>query len=338
MISDLLLALSGIPGDIIVHESYTSPQTPDRFIISSRAMEMDIVLPFERDLVEKRLLPLAHAVKVLKEFVEREDAKRRMRSSDDDNTGVSIQSEHHLCAYRRGLLSGIDQAVLQPYEERLLLLEQKILKGQIEPNANAIEEFLGEFTVSIVGTMDALKKIIEDEEEDGFYGAKLLDELAFRYRQCGSFETKRALRILRRFAMRAFYGHSFVWLAFGTVAEEQQIRRDFGRRRREVNNKGSFFIGAVREEDMMTQRLERLDMNEEEEEKYDDDEKEDSMMKNTDEYQIRYFQDDDYLEKAKILPTDGGASAWRDAFAVKIEQTPKRMSASDAEAVHFVGR
>ena len=340
MISDLLLALSGIPGDIIVHESYTSPTTPDRFIISSRAMEMDIVLPFERDLVEKRLLPLAFAVKVLKEFAEREDAKRRMRSSDDDTNGVSIQSEHHLCAYRRGLLSGIDQAVLQPYEERLLLLEQKILKGQIEPNANAIEEFLGEFTVSVIGTMDALKKIIEEEEEDGFYGAKLLDELAFRYRQCGSFETKRALRILRRFAMRAFYGHSFVWLAFGTVAEEQQIRRDFGgRRRREVNNKGSFFIGAVREEDVMTQRLERLEMNEEEEKYDDDDEKEDSMRRNADEeYQIRYFQDDDYLENAKILPTDGGASAWRDAFAVKIEQTPKRMSASDAEAVHFVGR
>jgi len=89
----------------------------------------------------------------------------------------------------------------------------------------------------------------------------------------------------------------------------------------------------------MTQRLERLEMNEEEEKYDDDDEKEDSMMRNADEeYQIRYFQDDDYLENAKILPTDGGASAWRDAFAVKIEQTPKRMSASDAEAVHFVGR
>ena len=342
MISDLLLALSGIPGDIIVHESYTSPTMPDRFIISSRAMEMDIVLPHERDLVEKRLLPVAFAVKVLKEFAQREDAKRRRRSGDDESDGViqsSSRDHRNLCAYRRGLLSGIDQAVLQPYEQRLLLLEQKILKGQIEPNANAIEEFLGEFTVSVIGTMDALKKILEDEdEEDGFYGAKLLDELAFRYRQCGSFETKEALRILRRFAMRAFYGHCFVWLAFGTVAEEQQMRRDFGRRRRrELNNKGSFFIGAVREEDVMTQRLERLDMNEEEEED-DDDEKENSMMKNTDEYQIRYFQDDDYLENAKILPTDGGASAWRDAFAVKIEQTPKRMSASDAEAVHFVGR
>ena len=340
MISDLLLALSGIPGDIIVHESYTSPTMPDRFIISSRAMEMDIVLPHERDLVEKRLLPVAFAVKVLKEFAQREDAKRRRRSGDDESDGViqsSSRDHRNLCAYRRGLLSGIDQAVLQPYEQRLLLLEQKILKGQIEPNANAIEEFLGEFTVSVIGTMDALKKILEDEdEEDGFYGAKLLDELAFRYRQCGSFETKEALRILRRFAMRAFYGHCFVWLAFGTVAEEQQMRRDFGRRRRrELNNKGSFFIGAVREEDVMTQRLERLDMNEEED---DDDEKENSMMKNTDEYQIRYFQDDDYLENAKILPTDGGASAWRDAFAVKIEQTPKRMSASDAEAVHFVGR
>ena len=342
MISDLLLALSGIPGDIIVHESYTSPTMPDRFIISSRAMEMDIVLPHERDLVEKRLLPVAFAVKVLKEFAQREDAKRRRRSGDDESDGViqsSSRDHRNLCAYRRGLLSGIDQAVLQPYEQRLLLLEQKILKGQIEPNANAIEEFLGEFTVSVIGTMDALKKILDDEdEEDGFYGAELLDELAFRYRQCGSFETKEALRILRRFAMRAFYGHCFVWLAFGTVAEEQQMRRDFGRRRRrELNNKGSFFIGAVREEDVMTQRLERLDMNEEEEED-DDDEKENSMMKNTDEYQIRYFQDDDYLENAKILPTDGGASAWRDAFAVKIEQTPKRMSASDAEAVHFVGR
>ena len=334
MISDLLLALSGIPGDIIVHESYTSPTTPDRFIISSRAMEMDIVLPFERDLVEKRLLPLAFAVKVLKEFAEREDAKRRMRSSDDDTNGVSIQSEHHLCAYRRGLLSGIDQAVLQPYEERLLLLEQKILKGQIEPNANAIEEFLGEFTVSVIGTMDALKKIIEEEEEDGFYGAKLLDELAFRYRQCGSFETKRALRILRRFAMRAFYGHCFAWLAFGSVVEEKCFgalrESNEGMRRR----KGSFFIGAVREEDVMTRRLERLEMNKDDE----DDGMNEEEMKYTDELQSRYFQDDDYLENAKILPSDGGAAAWRDAFAVKIEQTPKRMSASDAEAVHFVGR
>ena len=84
----------------------------------------------------------------------------------------------------------------------------------------------------------------------------------------------------------------------------------------------------------MTRRLERLEMNKDDE---DDDMKEEEM-KYTDEHQSRYFQDDDYLENAKILPSDGGAAAWRDAFAVKIEQTPKRMSASDAEAVHFVGR
>ena len=326
MISELLLALSGIPGDIIAHQPYQSSSAPDRFAISSRAMESGIVSQCERDLLEKRLLPIAHAACVLKRFVEREEEKRRSASSSSS------------CAYRRAVVTAVDRMVLQPYESRLCHLEQKILKGSIEPNANAIEEFLGEFSASLIGVKEALKRAMmedgEDEEDDGLYGAKLLDELAFRYRQCGCFETKNALRVVRRFAMRAFYGHCFAWLAFGSVVEEKCFgalrESNEGMRRR----KGSFFIGAVREEDVMTRRLERLEMNKDDE---DDDMKEEEM-KYTDEHQSRYFQDDDYLENAKILPSDGGAAAWRDAFAVKIEQTPKRMSASDAEAVHFVGR
>jgi hypothetical protein len=330
MISELLLALSGIPGDIIAHQPYQSSSAPDRFVISSRAMESGIVSQCERDLLEKRLLPIAHAACVLKRFVEREEEKRRSASS--------FVSSSSSCAYRRAVVTAVDRMVLQPYESRLCHLEQKILKGSIEPNANAIEEFLGEFSASLIGVKEALKRVMledgEGEEDDGFYGAKLLDELAFRYRQCGCFETKNALRVVRRFAMRAFYGHCFAWLAFGSVVEEKCFgtlrESNEGMRRR----KGSFFIGAVREEDVMTRRLERLEMNKDDE---DDDMKEEEM-KYTDEHQSRYFQDDDYLENAKILPSDGGAAAWRDAFAVKIEQTPKRMSASDAEAVHFVGR
>lgn len=328
MISELLLALSGIPGDIIAHQPYQSSSAPDRFAISSRAMESGIVSQCERDLLEKRLLPIAHAACVLKRFVEREEEKRRNHRSFSSSS----------CAYRRAVVTAVDRMVLQPYESRLCHLEQKILKGSIEPNANAIEEFLGEFSASLIGVKEALKRVMledgEGEEDDGFYGAKLLDELAFRYRQCGCFETKNALRVVRRFAMRAFYGHCFAWLAFGSVVEEKCFgtlrESNEGMRRR----KGSFFIGAVREEDVMTRRLERLEMNKDDE---DDDMKEEEM-KYTDEHQSRYFQDDDYLENAKILPSDGGAAAWRDAFAVKIEQTPKRMSASDAEAVHFVGR
>ena len=329
MISELLLALSGIPGDVIAHQPYQSSSVPDRFAISSKAMESGIVSQCERDLLEKRLLPIAHAAWVLKRFVEREEEKRR-------NHHQSFSSSS--CAYRRAVVTAVDRMVLQPYESRLCHLEQKILKGSIEPNANAIEEFLGEFSASLIGAKEALKRVMledgEGEEDDGFYGAKLLDELAFRYRQCGCFETKNALRVVRRFAMRAFYGHCFAWLAFGSVVEEKCFgalrESNEGMRRR----KGSFFIGAVREEDVMTRRLERLEMNKDDE----DDGMNEEEMKYTDEHQSRYFQDDDYLENAKILPSDGGAAAWRDAFAVKIEQTPKRMSASDAEAVHFVGR
>ena len=328
MISELLLALSGIPGDIIAHQPYQSSSVPDRFAISSKAMESGIVSHCERDLLEKRLLPIAHAACVLKRFVEREEEKRRNHQSFSSSS----------CAYRRAVVTAVDRMVLQPYESRLCHLEQKILKGSIEPNANAIEEFLGEFSASLIGVKEALKRAMledgEDEEDDGFYGAKLLDELAFRYRQCGCFETKNALRVVRRFAMRAFYGHCFAWLAFGSVVEEKCFgalrESNEGMRRR----KGSFFIGAVREEDVMTRRLERLEMNKDDE----DDRMNEEEMKYTDEHQSRYFQDDDYLENAKTLPSDGGAAAWRDAFAVKIEQTPKRMSASDAEAVHFVGR
>ena len=330
MISELLLALSGIPGDIIAHQPYQSSSVPDRFAISSKAMESGIVSHCERDLLEKRLLPIAHAACVLKRFVEREEEKRRSASS--------FVSSSSSCAYRRAVVTAVDRMVLQPYESRLCHLEQKILKGSIEPNANAIEEFLGEFSASLIGVKEALKRVMledgEGEEDDGFYGAKLLDELAFRYRQCGCFETKNALRVVRRFAMRAFYGHCFAWLAFGSVVEEKCFgtlrESNEGMRRR----KGSFFIGAVREEDVMTRRLERLEMNKDDE----DDGMNEEEMKYTDEHQSRYFQDDDYLENAKTLPSDGGAAAWRDAFAVKIEQTPKRMSASDAEAVHFVGR
>ena len=70
----------------------------------------------------------------------------------------------------------------------------------------------------------------------------------------------------------------------------------------------------------MTQRLESMEMNGEDDDN-NDDKKE--AIRSADEHQSRCFQEDEYLENAKTLPTDGGASAWRDAFAVKIEQTPK---------------
>lgn len=328
MIPELLLALSGIPGDVIEHQPYRSPRCPDRFGVSKKAVDAGVVLDGEIDALERKLLPMAHAVFVLRQFVETEEKKRR--------------SGKRACAYRRAMVASLDEMLVQPYEERLLHLEQKILDGSIEPNANAIEDFLGEFSISLIGTTEALKRIIEDDEdddddtsEDGFYGAKLLDELSFRYRQCGSFETKNALRMARRFAMRAFYGHCFVWLAFGTVAEERYYGEEGIEKRSSSRRRGSFFIGAVREEDVMTQRLESMEMNGEDDDN-NDDKKE--AIRSTDEHQSRCFQDDEYLESAKTLPTDGGASAWRDAFAVKIEQTPKRMSAIDAEAVHFVGR
>ena len=70
--------------------------------------------------------------------------------------------------------------------------------------------------------------------------------------------------------MRAFYGHCFVWLAFGTVAEERCYGGEGIEKRSSRRRRGSFFIGAVREEDVMTQRLESMEMNGEDDDNNDD--------------------------------------------------------------------
>jgi len=317
MIPELFLALAGVPGDCFVIKPFESPLHPTRFAVN----EIFAMSNAEQAQIS-RLLKVGLAINCLRKFV---DLVHGDDAADDDlSHGFSKRSSdrNRTCAYLRALANSLSSEILSSYEELLVELEREVLRARIEPHAIAIEGFLGKWTIALPGLCEALKRVIEHREDDrdrGFMkGAKLIDEVQFRYRACGSFETKEMLRKVRRAVMGQFYKHCFAWMAFGTLTEDF-LRQDRGRDRQRRG--GSFFIGRVC------------------------DEEEEAMMDvgvsaGIDEFSNHKgsFQDDDYLENAKELPSDGGAASWRDAFAVKIEQTPKRMSASDAEAVHFVGR
>ena len=144
MIPELLLALSGIPGDVIEHQPYRSPRCPDRFGVSKKAVDAGVVLDGEIDALERKCCRWHTRCSCC------DDSSRRKKRKGEAECARARTDERWWRVWTR--------CSCNRTRNDWLHLEQKILDGSIEPNANAIEDFLGEFSISLVGTTEALKE------------------------------------------------------------------------------------------------------------------------------------------------------------------------------------
>ena len=149
MIPELLLALSGIPGDVIEHRRHARRDVrpvgvSKKAVDASRFGRRDRCVGTETVADGTRGVRAATIRRDGRKEKEKRNARVRVQTSDGGS---------------------LDEMLVQPYEERLLHLEQKILDGSIEPSMTAIEDFLGEFSISLVGTT-GVERIIEDDADE----------------------------------------------------------------------------------------------------------------------------------------------------------------------------
>lgn len=156
MVPEVLLALLGIPGEVIV----LSPPSPDGR--RSEGFRVSPDLPFitapERASLD-RLVCIGYAFKCLEGFVARENEACLGDATSEKTGGGSL--------YRRALATGVAE-VLGSYEAAILRLEQDVLRGVTPAVPAALESALSGFALVLPALHATLRPVIESEGGGGW--------------------------------------------------------------------------------------------------------------------------------------------------------------------------
>ena len=170
MVPEVLLALLGLPGEVII----LAPPDPTsgrsaRFCVSPDLPFLD---PPERQCLD-RLVSMGYAFRCLEEFVEREDRAGTYAAVGNADAGFSLDdgvergtgrsiSSGGGSLYRHALAAGVSE-VLGAYEGAILRLEQDILHGITPAMPAALECALAGFALVLPALHATLRPIIESD-------------------------------------------------------------------------------------------------------------------------------------------------------------------------------
>lgn len=178
MVPEVLLALLGVPGEVIVLVP-PSDGHPELFRTSP---DLPFLEPPERVCLD-RLVSLGYAFRCLEAFVRSENeagtlaavgataagatgvgSARAGSNPGRGNSGGSSGSGGSL--YRRALAAGVSE-VLGSYEAAILRLEQDILRGVTPAMPAALESALSGFALVLPALHATLRPVIESDGEGG---------------------------------------------------------------------------------------------------------------------------------------------------------------------------
>ena len=137
MVPEVLLALLGVPGEVIVLVPGSELHGPERFRVSP---DLPFLEPPERASLD-RLVSLGYAFRCLERFVADEGESGVLAA-----VGGSSRSDGGGSLYRRALAAGVGE-VLSSYEAAVLRLEQDVLRGATPALPAALESALSSFAL-----------------------------------------------------------------------------------------------------------------------------------------------------------------------------------------------
>ena len=216
MVPEVLLALMGVPGEVIVLEP-ASASSPERFRVSP---DLPFVDAPERACLD-RLVSLGYAFRCLEAFATREGSTS---GGADLATGRPLSGapppvERRAAPpslYRRALAAGVGE-VLATYESAILRLEQDVLRGVVPALPAALESALAEFAVVLPALHETLAPVMASPAT--LRGAALMHHLHAAARDAGAPRVEAALVRLRGRCAFAAYQQTLAWCVHGVLAD-----------------------------------------------------------------------------------------------------------------------
>ena len=312
MVPEVLLALLGVPGEVIVLVPGTAT-SPERFGVST---DLDILEPPERVSLD-RLVQIGYAFRELERFVHREYETSALSAVGASNAGPRRGNNGSL--YRNALASGVN-SVLEKYESVILRLEQDILRGAVPALPAALESALSEYALLLPSIWSTT---IEPIASSDMKGAQLLHHLHACALSAGAPDVEQAMRALCARTSRAAYQQLLAWTVHGRLVDPH---REFW----VVPVRGAGVGGGVwLGEEEFGDGANSHDSSEDFMNESDSD-------SDTSETSYGYFNGIHNSGKNRLR--DGGEHEWHRGFQVSLEALPPGVELQIAESVLFTGR
>ncbi|KAG7634311.1 Gamma tubulin complex component C-terminal [Arabidopsis suecica] len=226
MLHELLLALLGFTGDLIVDEreqrktlglAFNSDSPLSDECTFKLAPDISFIEPSERDLIE-RLIKLGFYYRELDRFAKKSRNLSWIRSVTSVHPleradELSKQSrEKKPSVYRRAIANGIGE-ILSVYRSAVLHIEQKLL-AETTPILATVTEGLNKFFV----LFPPLYEVILEIERDDIRGGQLLNVLNKRC-HCGVPELRTCLQRLLWHGHQVMYNQLAAWMVYGILQD-----------------------------------------------------------------------------------------------------------------------
>ena len=311
MVPEVLLALLGVPGEVITLVPATSDGGRERFRVSP---DLPFLEPPERASLD-RLVSLGYAFRCLERFVAREDeAGTTAATAPSDGTHASSFAFNTPASggslYRRALAAGVSE-VLASYECAILRLEQDILRGVTPALPAALESALSGFALVLPALHATLRPVIERPD---LKGAPLLHHLHAAALAAGAPQLESALRSLRARCYRAMYQQVLAWTVHGMLVDphgEFWVVPVEG-----AGGDGGVHLGDFDEHGTAVS----------------------IPRSGTSGWRGYGLEGDPSAEVDEAEADDGGEREWHRGFQVSLEHLPPGVELPAAEAVLFAGR
>ncbi|KAH1081247.1 hypothetical protein J1N35_021008 [Gossypium stocksii] len=225
MLHELLLALVGYTGDLIIderehHKSLGICLSPDAPISEQRsfklASDISFIDPSERDLIEK-LITLGFYYRELDRFATKSRDLSWIRAADvsplDRASELSNPKSGKPSVYRRAIANGLVE-ILSVYKSAVLQLEQKLL-SETMPILATVTQGLNKFFV----ILPPLYELILEIERDDIRGGQLLNLLHKRC-HCGVPELQACIQRLLWHGHQVLYNQLSSWMIYGILQDQ----------------------------------------------------------------------------------------------------------------------
>ncbi|XP_039048142.1 gamma-tubulin complex component 4-like [Hibiscus syriacus] len=228
MLHELLLALVGYTGDLIIDErehqnSLGIHLYPDAAISGHHcfklASDVSFIDPSERDLIE-RLVSLGFYYRELDRFTTKSRNLSWIRSGGvllsplDRASELFNHGTENPSVYRRAIANGLVE-VLSVYKSAVLQIEQKLL-SETMPVLATVSQGINKFFV----ILPPLYELVLEIERDDLRGGKLLSLLHKRF-HCGVPELQACVQRLLWHGHQVLYNQLASWMVYGVLQDQQ---------------------------------------------------------------------------------------------------------------------
>ncbi|KAE8009468.1 hypothetical protein FH972_005905 [Carpinus fangiana] len=218
MLHELLLALLGYTGDLIIderdhHKSSLASESDDRHF--KLAPDISFVERSDRDLIE-RIITLGFYYRELDRFATESRNLSWIRSSNSSPSPSDSEfpsSKAKPSVYRRAIANGIVE-ILAVYRSAVLHIEQKLLAETV-PILATVTQGLNKFFV----LMPPLHDLVLEIDRDDIRGGQLLNLLHKRC-HCGVPELQTCIQRLLWHGHQVMYNQLAAWMVYGILQDQ----------------------------------------------------------------------------------------------------------------------